>query len=200
MFSYSKSLKLSLANSKGSINTAIKGLKCKSRYSKNSSVSAPGSAEYARPPPPSSPRGEAGAFSLNWLSQTTRAAEGTLGLRQETAHLLPTAARARALCTHTTLPLAAPCPHLTRNTRPQQCPGPASGAQSPQSSRQARENRKAMVCAIKMLPADMEGNTTPQLRSSWQTEVGQQRFWRSFFFPLNDFHPQGFRILNKLKK
>lgn len=100
MFSYSKSLKLSLANSKGSINTAIKGLKCKSRYSKNSSVSAPGSAEYARPPPPSSPRGEAGAFSLNWLSQTTRAAEGTLGLLQGTAHLLPTAARARALCTH----------------------------------------------------------------------------------------------------
>lgn len=90
----------------------------------------------------------------------------------------------RVLSAHTTLPLAAPCPHLTRNTRPQLCPGPASGAQSPQSSGQARENRKTMVCAIKMLPADMEGNTTPQLRSSWQTEVGgSTTLLAQVFFP-----------------
>lgn len=158
MFSYSKSLKLSLANSKGSINTAIKGLKCKSRYSKNSSVSAPGSTTAPRPHPR---HGEKLVPFPSVGSRRQHEQQRGHSASYKEPHTSSRLPHERVLSAHTTLPLAAPCPHLTRNTRPQPCPGPASGAQSPQSSRQARENRKAMVCAIKMLPADMEGNTTP---------------------------------------
>lgn len=180
MFSYSKSLKLYLANGKGSINTAIKGLKCKSRYSKNSSVSAPGGAEYARPhphthtPPPASPRGEAAALSLNWRSQTTRAAEGTLGLLQGTAHLLPTPARARALGKHNS---ASSCPLPSPETQHPTATGPrpASGAQSPQSSRRQGKTGKRGCAPLKCCRLKSRETRPLNLEvpgTSCQTEVG----------------------------
>lgn len=117
----------------------------------------------SKPGSPASPRGQEATLPPKWRS---RAAQGTAGDTRTPARSRTTPPEPRTRpCTRETQLRASLLPSLTGHAEPDR-QRLASGARSPQSSRDARKDRKSLKCVVEMPPADVAGNTTPQFRSA----------------------------------